>query len=87
MSTFKPDYASSPGEILAETIEAMGLTQTELARSMGRPIKTINGIIQGKAALTADTALELERVLGVPASFWNDLESNCREHLARQQAA
>jgi HTH-type transcriptional regulator/antitoxin HigA len=88
MSTiFKPDHASPPGETLAETIEAMGLTQTELARRMDRPIKTINEIIQGKAALTADTALELERVLGVPASFWNGLESNYREHLARQRAA
>jgi addiction module HigA family antidote len=81
------DYASPPGETLAETIDAMGLTQTELARRMDRPIKTINEIIQGKAALTADTALELERVLGVPASFWNGLEANYREHLARQRAA
>lgn len=86
-TTFKTDYASPPGDTLAETIEAMGLTQTELARRMGRPIKTINEIIQGKAALTADTALELERVLGVPASLWNGLESNYREHLARQRAA
>lgn len=86
-NAFKPDYASPPGETLAETIEAMGLTQTELARRMGRPIKTINEIIQGKAALTADTALELERVLGIPASFWSRLESNYREHLARQRAA
>lgn len=85
--TFRPDYASPPGETLVETIEAMGLTQTELARRMGRPIKTINEIIQGKAALTAGTALELERVLGVPASFWNGLESNYRDHLARQKAA
>ncbi len=85
-STFKPEYASPPGETLAETIEAMGLTQSELARRMGRPIKTINEIIQGKAALTADTSLELERVLGVPAYIWNGLESNYREHLARQRA-
>lgn len=84
---FKPDYASPPGETLAETLDAMGLTQTELARRMGRPIKTVNEIIQGKAALTADTALELEQVLGVPASFWNGLESNYRESLARQRAA
>ncbi len=87
MSTFKPDYASPPGETLAETIDAMGLTQTELARRMGRPIKTINEIIQGKTSLTAETALELERVLGVAASFWNGLESNFREQLARQKAA
>ncbi|GAA5146413.1 ImmA/IrrE family metallo-endopeptidase [Prosthecobacter algae] len=88
MSTnFQPDYASPPGETLAETLDAMGLTQSELARRMGRPIKTINEIIQAKAALTADTALELERVLGVPAHFWMNLETQYRELLARQRAA
>jgi HTH-type transcriptional regulator/antitoxin HigA len=84
---FQPDYASPPGETLAETLDAMGLTQSELARRMGRPIKTINEIIQAKAALTADTALELERVLGVPAYFWMNLETQYRELLARQRAA
>jgi addiction module HigA family antidote len=85
-ATFHPDYAAPPGEMLAETIEYLGITQTELARRMGRPLKTINEIIQGKAAVTADTALELERVLGVPAHLWMSMEANYREHLARQRA-
>lgn len=67
--TFQPDYASPPGKTLAETLDAMGLTQSELARRMGRPIKTINEIILAKSAITADTALEFERVLGVPAQL------------------
>ncbi len=86
-TTFTPDYATPPGDMLAETIEYLGITQTELARRMDRPIKTVNEIIQGKAALTADTSLELERVLGIPAHLWNGMESNYREHLARQRAA
>jgi addiction module HigA family antidote len=85
-ATFNPDYASPPGVMLAETIEYLGITQTELARRMGRPIKTINEIIQAKAAVTADTALELERVLGVPAHLWMNMEANYREHLARKRA-
>lgn len=85
-ATFQPDYASPPGEMLAETIEYLGITQTELARRMGRPLKTINEIIQAKAAVTADTALELERVLGVPAHLWMNMEANYREHLARKRA-
>ncbi len=80
-TTFRPDYASPPGETLSETLEAMGLTQTELARRLGRPIQTINELIEGKAALIADTALELERVLGIPSAFWNGLEGNFRETL------
>ncbi len=85
-TSFNPDYASPPGDMLAETIEYLGITQTELARRMGRPLKTINEIIQSKAAVTADTALELERVLGVSAHLWMNMEANYREHLARKRA-
>ena len=41
--------------------------------------------MKGKAAITAETALQLERVLGIPASFWNNLERNYQEFVARQQ--
>ena len=61
------------------------MTQKELANRMGRPLKTINEIVKGKAAITAETALQLERVLGVPASFWINLEKNYREALARKR--
>lgn len=79
---YKPDYAVAPGGTLLETIESLGISQAELAKRTGRPLKTINEIINGKAAITAETALQLERVLGVPASFWNNLERNYREALA-----
>ncbi|MBZ5671377.1 MAG: ImmA/IrrE family metallo-endopeptidase [Acidobacteriia bacterium] len=79
---YKPDYAVPPGATLLETIQAKGMPQAELAQRTGRPLKTINEIINGKAAITAETALQLERVLGVPASFWNNLERNYREALA-----
>jgi addiction module HigA family antidote len=74
-----------PGETLEETLEAIGMSQAELAKRMGRPIKTVNEIIQAKAAITPETALQLERVLGVPASFWTNRERNYREALARQE--
>ena len=80
---FKPDYAVAPGETLRETLETLHMTQSELAERCGRPKKTINEIITGKAAVTAETALQLERVLGIPASFWTKLESNYRETQAR----
>lgn len=79
---YKPDYAVPPGATLLETIQEKGMSQAELAQRTGRPLKTINEIIKGKAAITAETALQLERVLGVPASFWNNLERNYREALA-----
>jgi len=78
-----PDVAIPPGVTLLESIEELGMSQTELADRMGRPIKTINEIIKGKAAITPETALQLERVLHVPARFWNNLEMNFRDTLAR----
>ncbi len=80
---FIPDYAIPPGETLADTLGAIGMSQADLAKRMGRPVKTVNEIIKGKAAITAETALQLERVLGIPSSFWNNLERNFRETLAR----
>ena len=80
----QPDYAFHPGETLAETLEELGMTQKELAERAGRPLKTINEIVQGKAAITADTAIQLERVTGVPANFWNNAQSNYGAFLARQ---
>ncbi|KZE64693.1 XRE family transcriptional regulator [Fictibacillus phosphorivorans] len=79
---FEPDFIVIPGETLMETIESKGLSQAELAKRTGRPTKTINGIIKGTISITPDTALQFEKVLGVPASFWNNLEKNYRESLA-----
>lgn len=80
---FVPDYAIVPGETLLDAIEALGMSQAELSERTGRPKKTINEIVKGKAPITPDTALQLERVLGVPAAFWNNLEKNYRETMAR----
>ena len=80
---YQPDSVSPPGETLLETLETIDMSQAELARRMGRPVKTINEIIQGKAAITAETALQLEQVLDVPASFWLKREQQYREFLAR----
>jgi HTH-type transcriptional regulator / antitoxin HigA len=82
---YLPDYVSPPGETLLEVLEEIGMSQADLAERTGRPKKTISEIINGKAAITPDTALQLERVLGIPASFWNSREQKYRAFLARQQ--
>jgi addiction module HigA family antidote len=81
---YLPDGVSSPGETLSETLEELEISQAQLAERMGRPKKTINEIIKGKTAITPETALQLEKVLGVPASFWNNRERLYREAIARQ---
>lgn len=83
---FSPDYSIPPGDTLLEVLETIGLSQAELAERTGRPKKTINEIIKGKAAITPDTALQLERVLGRPtAGFWISLEQKYRATIARLQ--
>jgi addiction module HigA family antidote len=82
---YLPDTVSPPGQTLQEVLEERGMSQAELAQRTGRPKKTINEIIRGKAALTPETAIQLERVLGTPASFWNNREQNYRDWLARQE--
>src|ERR1039458_8446842 len=84
--TWQRDWAVAPGEILLEAIQDRGMSQSDLARRMGRPIKTINEIVNGKAAITPDTAIQLEMTLGVEAPFWNNIESAYRAHLARERA-
>lgn len=80
---YTPQQVSPPGGTLAETLEEFGMSQTELARRMGRPTKTINEIVQGKTAILPETAFQLENVLGIPASFWLARETAYRTSLAR----
>jgi addiction module HigA family antidote len=80
---YSPDYAVPPGATISELLEHLGMTQIELSIRTGRPEKTISDIINGKQGITPETALQFERVLGMSASFWNNLEKNYRESLVR----
>lgn len=77
-------YATPPGHTLRETLKAKGISQTLLAETMRRPIKTINEIIHAKARITEHTAIELEHALHIPAHVWMALETNYRIALARR---
>ena len=81
---YVPEDVSPPGHTLRELLRERGLTQSELATRMGRPEKTVSEIVNGKAAITVETALQLELVLGVPAAFWNAREQQYRQHVARR---
>jgi len=82
-----PDTVFAPGETLLEVIEDRGMSQAQLAERMGRPKKTINEIIKGKAAITPETAIQLERTLGVSSDFWNQLEANYRAFVSKKVTA
>jgi HTH-type transcriptional regulator/antitoxin HigA len=83
---WQPDWTVTPGETLLEALQERGMTQSQLAQRLGRPLKTVNEIIKGKAAITSETAIQLERALGISARFWTGLETQYRDTLARQDA-
>lgn len=82
------DAPIHPGEHLKDTLEALQLSQTQLAIRIGLSRKVVNAILNGKAPLTPATAILLERVLGMPAHIWNNLQQNYdlnRAYLAEQK--
>jgi len=79
------DLAVPPGEYLEEVIDELGMTKDELARRMGRPAPKLSAIFKGTKAITPDTAMQLEKVVGVPAHIWLGLESEYQLALARRQ--
>jgi HTH-type transcriptional regulator/antitoxin HigA len=82
---FDPDYVVAPGATLKESIDAKGISQTQLAQRAGLTEKTISHIINGIAPISYDTAGKLELVTGVPAKFWNRRELGYREALSRRK--
>ncbi|MCH7904401.1 MAG: XRE family transcriptional regulator [Armatimonadetes bacterium] len=80
---YRPDRVSPPGDTLSDLLEERRISQKQLAVRLARSDKLINEIIKGKATISSDLALDLERVLGTPARFWLNRESAYREWLAR----
>lgn len=66
-----------PGEmLLKEFLEPMGITQSTLATRIGVTFARVNELINRKRGITPDTALRLERFLGVEAQFWMNLQQS-----------
>jgi addiction module HigA family antidote len=74
-----------PGELLADELKGLGLTATELARTIDVPANRISQILAGKRSITADTALRLGRYFGTSADFWINLQKTYELDLARRE--
>ena len=84
-NAYRPSLIFPPGDTLLETLEAMGMSQVELAARMGVPEKHVSAVVKGKSSISEDTALRLERALGIDALFWRNLEHLYRRHLDEQE--
>ncbi|WP_108870587.1 HigA family addiction module antitoxin [Tessaracoccus timonensis] len=77
-----------PGEVSMEDfIEGFGITQHQLAVSIGVPPRRINEIVHGKRAITADTALCSGCYFGIEPQFWLNLQSRYDLELASDRIA
>jgi addiction module HigA family antidote len=86
MSRRKARLATHPGEVLADELEELGMTATELARQLAVPPNRITQIIQGKRSITGDTALRLAHWFGTDPQFWLNLQTAYEVDVAVEKA-
>ena len=75
-----------PGEHLAEELEALGMSASELARKIAVPANRVTQILNGTRAITGDTALRLGHFFGTSPQFWLNLQSLYELRLAEKKA-
>ena len=75
-----------PGEILADELQEIGVTPTELSRQIDVPANRIAQIIHGQRSVTGDTALRLGHWFGTSAQFWLNLQSAYNIRVAEKKA-
>ena len=60
--------------LLEEFLRPLWITQSAFAIRLGISFPRMNEVVRVKRSVTPDTALRLERVLGMPADFWLGLQ-------------
>jgi addiction module HigA family antidote len=83
MKTMPP--AIHPGRLLKRELEAREISANRLALDLGVPSGRITDILNGRRAITADTALWLGRYFGNGAQFWIDLQGQYEIALAERE--
>ena len=75
-----------PGEFLATRfLKPLAITQTELAAALGVSRRRVNELINGRRAITPDTAVRLAMFFGNDAAFWMHLQVAWDMHAAVRQ--
>lgn len=77
--------AIHPGEILADELQELNMSAAELARMLHVPTNRITQILNGKRAITADTALRLGQWFSTGPELWLNLQKSYELRLAQQE--
>lgn len=72
-----------PGYTLKDILDADSMTQLEFSLRANMSTKHVSNIIKGKASITTETALVLEKIFWMSAEFWNNLQKSYDEDLSR----
>lgn len=78
--------ATHPGEHPARELKELGMSAAELARNLKVPTNRITGILNGRRAVTGDTALRLGHFFGTSAEFWMNLQKLYELRLAEEKS-
>jgi len=80
-------FPTHPGEVLKDELEERGVSQRQLAQSMGLTYSVVNEILNGRRPLTAKTALMFEAALDVPADSLMYLQTKYNMQTARKDSS
>jgi addiction module HigA family antidote len=81
-----PVPAIHPGEHLSEELQTLSISAAELARNLSVPTNRITQILNGRRAITGDTALRLAHFFGTTPEFWLNLQNLYELRIAGQKA-
>lgn len=75
-----------PGEILADELDELGISATQLAQQIKVPPNRISEIIRGRRGITGDTALRLGHWFQTSPEFWLNLQTSYDLRVAEETA-
>jgi HTH-type transcriptional regulator/antitoxin HigA len=84
---FCPDWASAPGDTIADILQERGLSEAEFAQRIGYTLEQARDLLQGRATITIAIARRLARVLGSSVEFWMSRDFQYRQDIARLHTA
>ena len=82
---YTPDYAVHPGEYLEEVLEAREMKKNELASRLGISVKHLSQIINKKASINSEMALQLQKILKISANIWINMNSDYELFVAKDR--
>jgi addiction module HigA family antidote len=77
-------YATHPGEVLKDELEARGISQRKFAEHIGMSYSVLNEILNGRRTLSTNSALIFEAALGVSAESLMQLQMKYDMQTARE---